>query len=202
MLNINLIKKRSVLIGLILLPLFIITASANTLDQFPEKSSEKLWAELKTNGTVILIRHALAPGTGDPANFNLNNCATQRNLSEQGRAQARSIGAELRNRGIKIKQVLSSQWCRCLETAKLMNVGLVKPEPVLNSFFQDRSSAKAQTEALRQIIARHRQDQGFLVMVTHQVNITALTDIFPSSGGIVVVRGKADGSVQVLGQNP
>ena len=95
-----------------------------------ELSSQQLWsilhkAEEDKKSYVILFRHALAPGTGDPRNFQLNDCSTQRNLSEEGRKQAVRIGEELKRRKILITRVLSSQWCRCLETAKLMDVGQI-----------------------------------------------------------------------------
>lgn len=99
-------------------------------------SSSDTWSLLQQGdrGYVVMMRHALAPGTGDPPNFRLEDCSTQRNLSAQGRAQARRIGEAFRRRGIKVARVLSSQWCRCLETARLMNLGAVEPFAPLNSF--------------------------------------------------------------------
>ncbi len=147
-------------------------------------------------GTVAIMRHALAPGTSDPAGFDLNTCDTQRNLDARGQAQARNIGAELRARGISFEVVFTSQWCRCRETAALLDVGPVQEEPALNSFFQDRSTRDAQTEATRNMV----QAAGApILMVTHQVNITALTGVFPASGEIVVMRKSDKGPVEVLG---
>jgi hypothetical protein len=102
-----------------------------------QRSSERLDAvrALKSGGGVLMIRHANAPGSGDPANFKIDDCATQRNLDERGRAQARAIGEVLRHHGIAKVRLYSSQWCRCLETARLMNLGDVQPLPALNSFF-------------------------------------------------------------------
>jgi phosphohistidine phosphatase SixA len=137
---------------------------------------------------VLLLRHALAPGTGDPASFALNDCATQRNLSAEGRAQAQHIGQSLRDRGVTVRQVLSSQWCRCLETAELMAVGEVEPFPPLNSFFRDRSTADAQTAAVQDYLLSQAETPGVIVMVTHQVNIAALTEIVPRSGEAVVLQ--------------
>ncbi len=168
---------------------------------------ERLWAKLAQADDetyVVLLRHAIAPGTGDPANFQINDCTTQRNLSEPGRQQARDIGKAFRDRNIPIAKVLSSQWCRCLETAELMAVGPVEPFLALNSFFRDRTTADAQTSQVRQYI--NNQDQpGVIIMVTHQVNITALTSIFPSSGTAVVLqlddRSDDGGSqLKVIGQ--
>ncbi len=160
------------------------------------------WSLLNTPGTVVLMRHALAPGTGDPPTFRLNDCATQRNLNAEGRDQARQLGAEFRRRRIVVRRVLSSQWCRCLETAKLLNLGTVEPVPALNSFFSDRSREPEQTAAVRRLIVEHRQHPGVVVMVTHQVNITALTGIVPSSGASVVVRATAAGEVDTITELP
>lgn len=160
--------------------------------------AEALWALLRRGGAIAMMRHALAPGTGDPPEFRLDDCATQRNLSEAGREQARAIGRAFRDRGVPVAGVLSSRWCRCLETGRLA-FGTVTPFPPLDSFFQDRSTEPAQTAALR----RHLKDwdgQGTLVLVTHQVNITALTGVFPQSGEMVVLTRDAAGGVRVAGR--
>lgn len=151
-------------------------------------------------GLVVAMRHAIAPGTGDPANFKLGDCATQRNLSERGRNQAQQIGAEFRKRKIKIARVLSSQWCRCLETAKLINLGKVEPFPALNSFFNDSSKAPGQTAIIRKLIVDNRNTKGVIILVTHQVNITAIADIVPQSGEAVILQGNARGQVQIMGR--
>jgi phosphohistidine phosphatase SixA len=151
----------------------------------------ELWQQLEQPGEqryVVLLRHALAPGTGDPANFQLEDCATQRNLSAEGRSQAAQIGQAFRDRGIAVDQVLSSQWCRCLETAALMDLGMVEPYPALNSFFRDRSTAESQTTAVKQFLLAQAGSPGVTVMVTHQVNITGLTEIVPRSGEAVVLE--------------
>ncbi len=165
-----------------------------------ELSEKQLWQSLRDGEAAALMRHALAPGTGDPGNFDIDNCATQRNLSDRGREQARATGERFRRNGIEQAQVYSSRWCRCLETARLMSLGDVQPFAGLNSFFRDRSTEPEQSAATRALIEKHAADNGSpLVLVTHQVNITALTDVFPSSGEIVVVRPAADG-LQVLGR--
>ena len=149
---------------------------------------------------MVMMRHALAPGTGDPPNFRLEDCSTQRNLSAQGRAQARRIGEAFRRRGVKVAKVLSSQWCRCLETARLMNLGAVEPFAPLNSFFRDRSTQTKQTTEVREFIAANRNTVGAIILVTHQVNITALTDIVPQSGESVVLRANQQNQVEVIGR--
>lgn len=136
---------------------------------------------------VVVLRHARAPGTGDPVHFKLGDCSTQRNLSEEGRRQAARIGAQLRAAGLAETAVYSSQWCRCLETARLLAVGPVVELPALNSFFQSSDQEEKHTRALRAWIAS--ADLGRpVVLVTHQVNITALTGIVPAEGEILILR--------------
>ena len=137
------------------------------------------------------------PGTGDPPGFRLDDCATQRNLSEAGREQARAIGSRLRAERIPVDQVLTSAWCRCRETAELLDLGPVERLPPLDSFFEDRSRGPAQREAMLDFMAAWR-GPGNVMLVTHQVNVTAVSGVFPASGEIVVMRsGEA---TEVLGQ--
>ena len=100
--------------------------------------AEALWVALKSGGHIALMRHAEAPGTGDPANFRLDDCSTQRNLSAAGRQQAERIGQAIREQGIMIGRVWSSRWCRCRETAQRLGSAPVEPLPILDSFFRDR----------------------------------------------------------------
>lgn len=150
------------------------------------RADEPVWRTLRAGGHVILIRHAIAPGTGDPAGFVLEDCATQRNLSPEGRAQARRLGATLAARQIRIDRILSSRWCRALQTARLMDLGPVEPFAPLDSFFGNPAQAPAQTAAVKTFL------QGLgnqtIVMVTHQVNITALTGIYPQSGEMIIAK--------------
>ena len=173
----------------------IILTFALTLFALPASAND--WSLLQRPGAIAMMRHALAPGGGDPSGFVVDDCTTQRNLSERGREQARRIGAALRDRGIAFDAVLSSQWCRCLDTASEMAMGDVKEFTPLNSFFGNRADGPAQTEALRDHLATRPDDR--LLLVTHQVNITALTDVFPSSGEIVVIDVSPNGAVEVLG---
>lgn len=150
------------------------------------------WQALQQGGLVILMRHSLAPGIGDPPGFVLEACATQRNLSSEGRAQAVAAGQALRQQGVAIDAVYSSQWCRALETAELMALGPITPATWLNSFFRGRGDQMAITQAARSRIEAW-QGPDNLLMVTHQVNITALTGGGVSSGEMVVVRPQEDG---------
>ena len=146
-----------------------------------------------------MMRHALAPGTGDPDNFVVDDCATQRNLSDRGRDQARRIGEVFRQNGIHSATVWSSAWCRCLETARLLELGAVSQVDAVNSFFRQRHLGEQQTNALRRLL-RERAPGEPLVLVTHQVNITALTDVFPESGEIVFFRIGDDERIDVIGR--
>jgi phosphohistidine phosphatase SixA len=159
---------------------------------------DALWSALASGQAVAIMRHALAPGTGDPAGFRLDDCSTQRNLSDAGRAQAKAIGDRLRRNGIDQAEVRSSQWCRCLDTAQHLGLGPVEPMPALNSFFGNRSRGPAQTRELREFLIDREADQP-LILVTHQVNITALTGVFPTSGEIVVITSNDEAEVRVQG---
>ena len=155
------------------------------------------WEELKKGGFIILIRHAVAPGIGDPKNFSLDDCTTQRNLSDEGRRQARALGEAFRHRQIPIEEVYSSQWCRCKETAQLA-FGTYQELPALNSFFEYPDLDVRQTEAMVDFLQQRRPHRGNLILVTHQVNITALTDVFPSQGEIIVITMSADTQLEVI----
>jgi phosphohistidine phosphatase SixA len=144
--------------------------------------------EVLAGGGVVLFRHANAPGGGDPPGMRIGDCATQRNLDAAGRDQARRIGAAFSGRGIAVGAVLTSQWCRTRETAALAFPGRTVDEAAFNSFFADRGAGSARTAAARGVLAGW-SGPGALVVVTHQVNITSLTGVFPASGeGIVLER--------------
>lgn len=140
---------------------------------------------------VLMIRHASAPGNGDPAHFQLRECNTQRNLDDDGRAQARAIGRWLKARGITRAQVYSSQWCRCLETARLLGLGEPIELPALNSFYQKVEDREPNLRALRDFLAARATSNSPVVLVTHQVTITAITGVYPASGEGVLI-GRAD----------
>jgi broad specificity phosphatase PhoE len=147
-----------------------------------------MWAALRTGGVAVLLRHAQTePGVGDPPGFRIGECSTQRLLSEEGRRQAQRIGASLAARNIRIDRVLSSQWCRCLDTARLaFPAHEIEPLPALNSFFGDRSREPGQTKEARGLIAAIRAPRN-IVFVTHQVNIVALTGEAVGSGEAVLL---------------
>jgi len=147
---------------------------------------------LKQPGVVALMRHALAPGTGDPAGFAVADCSTQRNLDARGREQARRTGDALRDAGVTFDRVWTSQWCRARDTALLMEMGDVQEKPPLNSFFAGRGDRAGQTAATLDLIAALPADERLLI-VTHQVNITALTGRGVGSGEIIVTRRTGDG---------
>jgi phosphohistidine phosphatase SixA len=166
----------------------------------PPAAAEALWALLKGGSQVVLIRHATAPGGGDPPNFRIDDCATQRNLSEEGREEARRIGAAFRARGIPVEQVRSSRWCRCLETARLA-FGRAEPWPALESLFHDPDREAERTREVR-AVASEPPRGGNLILVTHNFNIRALTGISPGSGEMVIVTPLGRGQFRVAGRIP
>lgn len=147
-----------------------------------------LWKKLYEPGHFAIMRHAEAPGTGDPENFNIDDCATQRNLSTSGREQAKVIGEHVRANGIKDAKVYTSQWCRCVDTAELMNIGHVQELPALNSFYQRYQNKGKNLAALRQFLADNRDNSSPVLLVTHQVTISALTDQYTRQGEIVIFK--------------
>lgn len=178
-----------------------LTAAVSTGTGGYASADSNMWSRLRRPGSFALIRHATAPGTNDPGGFRLEDCRTQRNLSAEGRAQAVRIGDLFRANSIATADVYSSQWCRCLDTASQMRLGEVRPQPLLNSFFQDRSREAGQIEALRQWIGQLDLARP-TVFVTHQVVVTALSQVFPGSGEIVAMQRGADGRLSVEGRLP
>ena len=164
----------------------------------PEAAGD-LWALLAGGGQVVLMRHALTePGAGDPPGFALGDCATQRNLSAVGRDDARRIGATFARRGIPVGRVLSSRWCRCMETGRLA-FGAVEPWSALDSQFHDKSRADEQARAVRQQ-AGEPPLGGTLVMITHGTNIAAWTGVHPAQGGLVVLTPEGRGRFRIAGR--
>lgn len=157
------------------------------------------WAELSQLNTVVLFRHATAPGIGDPPGFNLKDCPTQRNLNDKGWAEARQLGEQFRNRQIAVGAVLTSQWCRTRETAQLAFGDRLKDEPAFNSSFSTSAEISDQQTAQAKAVIGQWRGPGALVVFSHQVNITALTGVYPSSAEGVVLRAASDGSLKVLG---
>ena len=156
-------------------------------------------AELAKPGRVLMLRHANAPGTGDPPQFRLDDCATQRNLDAAGRAQARRLGEQLARAGIARARVFSSQWCRCLETARLLGLGGVEPLPALNSFYPKPDEREARMAALRAFLASLPADGPPVVLVTHQFTISEFTGGGVPSGGGSLFRLDGTGQPRWLG---
>ena len=148
--------------------------------------NNNLLDQLEDGGKLIFIRHAYAPGSGDPSNFNLKDCSTQRNLSEEGRNQAHYIGEFFRKNKIKIDKVLSSKWCRCKETAKIAFEDF-STNNFLNSFYSSKyaKNKDIQVNALKNYIKKFESDKN-LILVTHYVLISEVLNYGPSSGEIVV----------------
>ena len=146
------------------------------------------WEPAKDGDRIILIRHSIAPGSGDPAGFKIKDCKTQRNLSQEGVRQSKKIGKLFKQNQIKIDKVLSSQWCRCKDTAKYAFKNY-KEFSALNSTFQSPydKNAKKQIKELRDYIQKWSGNGGNLVLVTHYVIITSLTNVAPRSGEIVII---------------
>jgi broad specificity phosphatase PhoE len=162
-------------------------------------ADEALWSLLGGGGHVVLMRHAITtPGVGDPAGFRLDDCPSQRNLTDAGRDDARRIGAAFRSREVPVGQVLSSRWCRCLETARLA-FGRVEPWDALDSIFEDRHREPERTRAVRRVVAR-RPGAGNLVLVTHGANIVALTGVSPAPGEFLVLSPEPGGGFRVAGR--
>ena len=173
-------------------PIVAVGAEAEAVESGPfsaalrsELATDATWDALRAGGKVALIRHALAPGTGDPPGLVLGDCGTQRNLSDGGRDQAGRIGDAFRANGVAVDEVLSSGWCRCVETATLA-FGVAEVWPPLHSFFRDAATEQSQTQETRARVTAWACSVT-LVMVTHQVNVTALTGIFPGSGEVIVL---------------
>jgi phosphohistidine phosphatase SixA len=156
------------------------------------------WAALVKGGHVALVRHGSAPpGYGDPPGFKIDDCATQRNMDERGRAQAKALGEAFRRHGVAVDKILSSPWCRCLETARLMALGPV--ESVMAVASSERSPERL--VVLKQMVADWR-GPGTLVVVTHAFTVRALVGILPEQAETVVVRSKHSDEVgmEVVGR--
>ena len=165
-----------------------------------------IWDRLQgTNpkGYVLLLRHTIAPGVGDPENFKLNDCTTQRNLSSVGRQDAKAVGDWLKRRDIKITRVESSRWCRAKETAQLLGIGKVRLNANLDSLFESKDPAKAiQTVRVKKQIVDWRNKSGLLVLVGHFINIGAVAGVGVGSGEGVLVKADSKGRITVVGLTP
>lgn len=159
--------------------IFVVLLSILSIAISADETEKNLWHVLKEDGYVSLLRHAQAPGVGDPTNFDISDCSTQRNLDNLGRKQASDIGDLYRQHGITKAEVFSSQWCRSLDTARLLNLGTVNELPILNPFFQYYERQRKQTRSLKLWLQSKNLSKP-TILVTHQVNITALTGVVPA----------------------
>ena len=176
-------KNRIISLILKLFIFFIFTLQLN--------ASEQAWNLAQEGNKIILIRHSLAPGGGDPAGFKIDDCKTQRNLNKKGINQSKKIGKLFKKNNVPVDQVLSSQWCRCKDTAKYAFKNYFEFS-ALNSTFQS-SFAKNEPKQLKQLrtfINNWDGDGGNLVLITHYSIITAITNVVPSSGEIVITDKK------------
>ena len=179
------------------------TQLANAQAAQPSQPTEEaLWNELRKGGYVFLIRHADAPGTFDPPGFQLGVCSTQRNLSEEGRAQSKRLGELFRSKNVPIAQVFSSEWCRCVDTATLaFGAANVKTWSAISSpRGGDEKQARSNVEAVRQRIAQASLKTN-MALVTHMFNIQDITGGGAAQGEIVVLRAQ-DKQLRVVGRIP
>ena len=164
--------------------LFLIFISINS--PIKADSNQNIINELKKGGNLIFIRHAYAPGGGDPKNFNINDCKTQRNLSNSGRNQAKKIGAYFKENNIPISKVFSSEWCRCKETASIA-FNNFETKSFLNSFFSSQfaQNKDPQIKNFKNFIKNLNEDSN-LIFVTHYIVISELFNYYPDSGEIII----------------
>ena len=179
---------------------FLAGALALALSPGAFGAKESLWPRLRRGGLVLLMRHAATePGLGDPPGMRLGDCTTQRNLSQAGRDEARRVGERLRGEKVPIARVYTSPWCRCQETARLAFGAAEDWEP-LSSIFDYPHREEDYSDRVRRRIAGYasRKAGGNVVMVTHNVNIAAITRLSVAPGEIVVVRPDGCCSVRTV----
>ena len=162
---------------MILLSFFIIHNSAIADNEISNNIN-------KISANVIFLRHAIAPGFGDPDNFKLDDCSTQRNLSKEGIKQAKSIGKKFLNNKINFTKIFSSEWCRCQDTTKIMNIGTWETFSGLNSFYQGYVNKDITIKSLREKLSEIKSND-LVLMITHQVVISEITGISSPSGGMI-----------------
>jgi phosphohistidine phosphatase SixA len=174
----------------------IVGIMASTMASTAAQASD-LSDKLQSPDYVLLMRHTRAPGIGDPANYTLDDCKTQRNLSDEGRKQAVVVGNWLKKQGVQTANVHTSAWCRCKDTAELLNLGPVTVEPALASFFDDMAQAKTQNQKLEKFIATQLNTKGkqALILVTHHVNIYEFMGENIASGDMVLAKVNSNGKM-------
>jgi phosphohistidine phosphatase SixA len=165
----------------------------------PARASEELWGLLRRGGQVVLIRHAVTvPGVGDPPGMRLDDCGSQRNLSDEGRRDARRLGEAFRARAVPVDRVLASPWCRCLETARLA-FGRAEAWAALGNLFGRSELAAGQVAEMRPVVSEPRGGAN-LVLVSHGSTIGALTGINPGTAEMVIVTPQGAGRFAVAGR--
>ena len=172
--------RRLFVFGLLVI---MLVPSAFVRADTPQEPVQAALAQIGAN--VVFMRHALAPGYGDPDEFQIEDCDTQRNLDAAGRQQAEAIGRYFREHQISFTAILSSRWCRCAQTAELLKSGSWSEFDGLNSFFQGHVDRQETLTLLQNKLDSLSSDE-LVLMITHQVVISAVTDISPPSGGLVV----------------
>lgn len=164
----------------------------------PALADEILWSLLKKGGQIVLMRHAVTtPGVGDPPGFRLDDCSTQRNLTDDGRRDAQRVGAEFRARGVVVESVLSSPWCRCVETANLA-FGRANTSTALSNLFTHPENRDRQVREMRDLIASPRV--GNRVLVSHGATIAALTGVSLGTAEMLIVTPQGGGQFVVNGR--
>lgn len=176
---------------------FKVLLAALVLTGVSHANASELSDALQKSDHVLLMRHALAPGVGDPAGYTLQDCKTQRNLDSKGREQAQRIGQWLRAQGVKDALVFSSAWCRCTETADRLGLGTPVHEPALNSFFDDMRQGPPSNVRLQKFIANQLKTKGdkAAILVTHHVNIAEFMGENVGSGDMVLAKVTPQGKL-------
>ena len=163
------------------------------------RADEALWSQLRAGGLVLFVRHAETdPGVGDPSGFRLDDCKMQRNLSAAGREQAKRLGEAIRRERVPVGQVLSSEWCRCRDTATLA-FGRYETWPALNNLFGRAQNEPAQKQAMLERAGAYRGKEN-LVLVTHGSTVVPVAGVAPAQGELVVMKPGGAGRLELVGR--
>lgn len=165
---------------------------------FTARADETLWTLLQSGGRVVMMRHAVTtPGVGDPPEFRIEDCSTQRNLTDAGRQSARTVGAEFRKRGVAVERVLSSAWCRCIETARLA-FERAEVSPALGNLFTHPENRERQIREMRALMSQ--PSTGNRILVSHGATIAALTGVSLDTAEMLVLTPQAEGKFVINGR--
>lgn len=182
------VARAAALAALLLVPAFV-------------HADEALWAQLRAGGFVVFIRHGLTdPGVGDPPGFKLGDCKTERMLNAAGRAEAKRVGEAFRRERVPVAQVLSSEWCRCRDTATIA-FGTYEAWPALNNLFGRHENADAQRRAMLERASQFR-GPGNLVLVSHGSTIVQVAGVNPATAEMVVMKPAGAGKLELVGRIP